>query len=113
MSNQDMRQMIQASLLGVGRFTRHAKIQQAEHEAQRELACHPRFGDSRYMLHVEHNCQVQTEDGEDAEPILAIIVTAPNIRAARRKATETFPGHIRRFLHWQPYPLYPTDAAVA
>lgn len=87
MRQSDMRQMVHESLLGISRFTRHGKAQQAHIEAQRATACHPRFGDSRYLLHIEHNCQLQTADGEDAEPILAIIVMAPNIRAARRKAT--------------------------
>lgn len=86
----------------------HARI-----ERNRQQRCQPRFDSKRYAVFVEHDSPVVDENGEKAEPVKALIVTAPNIRAARRKLTETFPGHIRRFLDWKLLPLYPTDDEAA
>ena len=80
-------------------------------DAQQEVAqlCHPHFADKRYAIFIEHNSLVVDENGQPAEPVKALIVTAPNTRAARKEVVETFPGHIRRFLHWKELPLYPID----
>ena len=86
----------------------HARIQFSS-----ERRCHPLFGAKRYAIFVEHDTTVVDEKGEKGEPVLGIIVTAPNIRAARRKAIEKTPYHIRRFLHWKELPLYPIDEAAA
>lgn len=58
---------------------------------------------------VEHDTEVVDDNGEKADPVKALLVTAPNIRAARRKLTEQTHFHIRRFLTWKELPLYPAD----
>lgn len=70
---------------------------------------HPHFASQRYALFVEHDSAVVDENGDKAEPVVAVIVTATNIRAARSKAIQKFPAHIRRFLHWKHLPLYPIN----
>ena len=80
-------------------------------DVQKEMVqlCHPHFADKRYAIFIEHQTAVVDANGDTAQPVLAMIVTAPNIRAARKAVVAQFPGHIRRFLDWKELPLYPTD----
>ena len=90
-------------------MTRFGKQVLAAVQKQVAELCHPLFDHKRYAVFIEHDTPVVDENGEKAQPVLALIVTAPNIGAARKRAVEKFPGHIRRFLHWKELPLYPID----
>lgn len=94
-------QVTQLHQMGLTRFGKqvHARIQ-----SSRERRCHPLFGTKRYVVFVEHDTPAVDEKGEKGEPVLGLVVTAPNIRAARRKAIEKTPFYIRRFLHWKELP---------
>lgn len=103
-------QVTQLHRMGLAAFGKrvHVRIQ-----SSRERRGHPLFGAKRYVVFVEHDTPVVDENGEKGEPVLGVIVTAPNIRAARRKAKEKTPFHIRRFLHWKELPLHPIDVEEA
>jgi len=100
-------QLHQMGLTAFGKRV-HARIQ-----SSRERRYHPLFGTKRYVVFVEHDTPFVAENGEKGEPVLGVIVTAPKIRAAQRKAIEKTPFHIRRFLHWKELPLYPIAEEAA
>ena len=103
MSQPNTRPMRRESLLDLAPYTRQAKLQQRRQDAQREQLCHPLFAGPRYAIMVEVDVFGRID------PVLSVVLTAPNIRAARSKAIEHCPGHIRRFLDWKLLPLYPLD----
>lgn len=95
-SKKQLKEMHRRGWTGMGKRI-HASIERNRQHRHRFLA------GKRYAILIEVDVL------GDVDPVLALIVTAPNVRAARSKAIDNYPGHIQRFLAWKELPLYPID----